>query len=185
MRLRIATQCFLDLLAMLFGFADQRMLLRMEPRELLRLLMKGRGLNTTSLCNACGAKQPQIHRFLSGTAREPRRSTLAPVAAYFGIPVDSLCNEDSAQKAAQSLGLLGCEVSATAANKLLAASKPPQQQPIDPDDVIERLGMLLAQVPTQYRASVADTLAIYAKEGGADFYRPALVAILGKRRNAA
>jgi hypothetical protein len=35
-------------------------------------------------------KQPQIFKFLEGIAREPKRSTLAPVAEHYGIPIDAL-----------------------------------------------------------------------------------------------
>lgn len=70
----------------------------MKPRELLRNLMNLEGLNPTSLARRTGdrTKQPQIHRFLTGEAREPKRSTLQPVADYFHIPVDALFDEQVA-----------------------------------------------------------------------------------------
>lgn len=64
----------------------------MEPRELLRKLMERDGLNPNSLAKKTNGrtKQPQIFRFLSGEAKEPKRSTLEPVAEVFGIEVDAL-----------------------------------------------------------------------------------------------
>ena len=63
----------------------------MDPRKLMQDLMKAEGLNPNSLSAATKnkTKQPQIHRFISGVSKEPKRSTLAPVAGYFGVPVEA------------------------------------------------------------------------------------------------
>jgi transcriptional regulator with XRE-family HTH domain len=81
--------------------------LGMDPRELLRLLMAERGLNSNSLSRATGnaTKQPQIHRFLTGEAREPKRSTLAPIAEVLGVPVDCFFSEDAAEQVAAERNL--------------------------------------------------------------------------------
>lgn len=75
----------------------------MEPRELLRQLMKAHGLNSNSLAAKTNGKtkQPQIHRFLSGEAKEPKRSTLEPIALYFKIPVDALFDKRIASEVAR------------------------------------------------------------------------------------
>lgn len=143
--------------------------------------MEKRGLNPNSLAKASGAKQPQIHRFLTGVSREPRRSTLEPVAAYFGIPVEALFSEGAALDAATELGL-------DLSGKLVGAEPVATHraaQPIGPEVVVEQLGLLLAQVPTQYRGSVAETLAIYAREGGSEYFKPAVIAVLGNHKIAA
>jgi len=78
----------------------------MTGRRLLQLLLKQRGLNPNSLSAALGgeSKQPQIQKFLAGTSREPRRSTLAPIARYFGLPVEAFYDEDLAQLIADQNG---------------------------------------------------------------------------------
>lgn len=83
--------------------------LGMEPRQLLQLLMDGAGLNPNALARATRGrtKQPQIHRFLTGEAREPKRSTLAPVAEHFGVPVDAFYDEKVADAVARERSLGG------------------------------------------------------------------------------
>lgn len=49
--------------------------------------------------------QPQIHKFLTGTAKEPRRPTLEPLAAHFGVPVEAFYDPAAAARAAAALGL--------------------------------------------------------------------------------
>lgn len=72
----------------------------MEPRELLRRLMDIEGLNPNSLAAKTNGrtKQPQIHRFLSGTVGEPKRSTWQPVANFFGISVEAFFDHAIADK---------------------------------------------------------------------------------------
>lgn len=72
----------------------------MITRKLLRKLMDGAGLNPNSLAKATGGrtKQPQIFRFLSNTSMEPKRSTLLPVAEYFGISVEAFFDEELAEQ---------------------------------------------------------------------------------------
>lgn len=71
----------------------------MDPREFLRLLMDRRGENPHALAAAVknATKQPQIHKFLAGIAKEPRRTTLQPVADYYGISVDAFYDPEKAQ----------------------------------------------------------------------------------------
>lgn len=59
-------------------------------------LMERAGLNPTSLSRATGVPQPSIHRVVSGDSLEPKRATLEPLAAYFGVSVDWLIEGDSA-----------------------------------------------------------------------------------------
>lgn len=90
----------------------------MNPRTLLQQLMDRDGLNTSSLAALLNnaTKQSQIHRYLSGEAKEPRRSTLAPIAAHFRIPLDALYDPSVAEMTAtqKQLDVLGMEKSKAA-----------------------------------------------------------------------
>ncbi len=79
----------------------------MEPRQLLQALMDRDGDNANSLSiKLKGAvKQPQIHKYLKGTAKEPKRSTLLPLAEHYDIPVDAFYDGSVATAAAQRLRL--------------------------------------------------------------------------------
>jgi transcriptional regulator with XRE-family HTH domain len=70
----------------------------MDPRDLLRRLMAAQNLNPNSLSARVNnrTKQSQIHRFLNGDAKEPRRSTLQPIADFFGITIEAFFDERAA-----------------------------------------------------------------------------------------
>lgn len=97
----------------------------MDPRALLQQLMDRDGLNSNSLAARLenATTQPQIHKFLAGKAREPRRSTLAPVARYFRIPLDALYDANLADLAAKQKQLPGAE---TKTNHPLINTEPAQ-----------------------------------------------------------
>ena len=80
----------------------------MEPRELLRALMSRAGDNPNSLAAAIRdpSKQGQIWRFLQGQTKEPRATTLDPIAARYGVPVEAFRSWDAASRVAEELGLL-------------------------------------------------------------------------------
>jgi len=77
----------------------------MEPRQLLQWLLDQHGDNSNSLAAKLkgATKQPQIHKFLSGKAKQPRHSTLEPIARYYNIPVESLYSEDEADRVFERL----------------------------------------------------------------------------------
>lgn len=79
----------------------------MEPRELLQALMDRAGDNPHSLAAKLKRPtlQPQLHRFLVGTSKEPRRSTLQPVAVHYDIPLDALYDSLQADQVARRLRL--------------------------------------------------------------------------------
>ena len=87
------------------------MISKMEPRELLQLLMDRDELNSSSLAVRINhaTTQPQIHKFLSGKAKEPKRSTLAPIAMHFRIPLDALYDSATAEEIAKQKKLVGLE----------------------------------------------------------------------------
>lgn len=80
----------------------------MRGRDLLKLLLIHHRMNPNQLATALHGKvgQPQIHKFLKGDAKEPRRTTLAPIAAYFRAPLDAFYDESVAWDYALSQGLL-------------------------------------------------------------------------------
>ncbi|ANN66454.1 helix-turn-helix domain-containing protein [Bordetella bronchialis] len=65
----------------------------MDARALLKALMDKTGDTQNSLAQKTKVPQPTIHRFLSGTAKEPRLSTFEPIAKYFGIPVEAFVSD--------------------------------------------------------------------------------------------
>lgn len=71
----------------------------MEPRKLLKELMRRSGDNSNSLAVKLRGQttQPQIYKIVEGKVREPRRSTLQPIADHYGVPVDAFYIEELAQ----------------------------------------------------------------------------------------
>lgn len=71
----------------------------MNTRTLLGRLMAIYGDNPNSLAmklQAKGVKQPQIYKFHTGQTKEPRRSTLTPVADFYKVPIEAFFNEELA-----------------------------------------------------------------------------------------
>lgn len=79
----------------------------MEPRALLAALMARNGENPNSLSAKLNNKvtQPQLHRFVRGTSKEPRRSTLQPVAEHYDVPLDAFYDPTIAEQVARRLRL--------------------------------------------------------------------------------
>lgn len=77
----------------------------MEPRLLLQWLLDRDNDNSNSLAAKLknATTQPQIHKFLTGKAKQPRHLTLEPVARHYGIPVDAFYNEEAADQAMAKL----------------------------------------------------------------------------------
>ena len=109
------------------------MMLKMEPRELLQQLMDRDGLNSSSLAARLGnaTTQPQIHKFLSGKAKEPKRSTLAPIATHFRIPLDALYDPAVAELAAKQ-------------KQLIATGEPPVPANVQASPKLSQNAMALA-----------------------------------------
>ncbi len=59
----------------------------MTPQEVLSALMEEHGENPHSLAAKTGVSQPSIRRVLLGLTREPRQSTLQPIADFFNVDV--------------------------------------------------------------------------------------------------
>lgn len=61
----------------------------------IEYLMAERGLNPYSLANAApGVNQPTLFRILSGESKDPRTSTLQPIADFFWVSVEDLRHKD-------------------------------------------------------------------------------------------
>jgi len=58
-------------------------------KELARLMAK-EGISQSGLSRATGVPQPTINRILSQVTQDPRRDSMAALASYFGVPIDSL-----------------------------------------------------------------------------------------------
>lgn len=79
----------------------------MDARELLRLLMAEDGDNPHSLAKKLNnrVKQPQLWKFLEGMAKEPRVSSMQPLADHYKIPVQAFYDPRIADEvAAQRFG---------------------------------------------------------------------------------
>ena len=66
-------------------------------KELARLMAK-EGISQSGLSRATGVPQPTINRILSQVTQDPRRDSMAAVADYFGVPIDSLYANGAANK---------------------------------------------------------------------------------------
>ena len=73
----------------------------MQTRRLLRELLYRSGLKANDLAIRLagdGVTQSAISRFMTGKTVEPRRSSLAPIARYFGIDVDAFFDDELASE---------------------------------------------------------------------------------------
>lgn len=125
----------------------------MDPRELLRRLLDASGLNPNSLAAATRGrtKQPQIHRFLTGVAKEPKRSTWEPVASYFHVPVDAFFDSQAADAA--WLEYAGRSEPAAAAPARATVVR--ERDPLSVGDALNVVLSALRQLPRDARANLA------------------------------
>lgn len=158
----------------------------MKGRELLKLLLDKRGLTANALSKALkgATKQPQIQKFLSGTATEPRRSTLSPVAAFFDVPIDAFYDEFLADKVAYQLGLV--EATDIDANALLASGTvaresaapipfPPAPIPSNLREALRLLRTALAHEPPGVRRSVVAIMSDLADRAEDDHFSDQMI----------
>lgn len=173
----------------------------MKGRELLQLLLTKRGLTANSLSRALKGEttQPQIHKFLTGVALEPRRSTLTPVARFFDIPLDAFYDEFIADKVAHQLGLVDAMEISTEALASMGSSvqeaRPPIPFPAPPAnapslrEALRAIRRALAHEPTGVRRSVAAIVADLAEraedEAFGDQMIERIMGALGRQGNDA
>lgn len=78
-----------------------------KPYELVGALMYRDGITTSALAREVKRPklQPQIHRLRAGKVKNPRYSTIEPLAAHWGVPVEAFWDEAVATKVAKQLAL--------------------------------------------------------------------------------
>lgn len=59
-----------------------------------KLMEQHKIASVAELANLCGMHQPTLHRIMSGESKEPRDSSLQPLAAYFRVTVAQLKGAD-------------------------------------------------------------------------------------------
>lgn len=61
----------------------------------LRGLLQREGLSENALSERTGVPQPTINRILKGESKDPRDRTVAPLADYFGVPLEVMKRGDA------------------------------------------------------------------------------------------
>ena len=161
----------------------------MNPRQFLQWLLDRNGENTNSLAEKLkgATTQPQIYKYLKGVSKEPKRATLAPVAAYFKIPLDALYSESEADKAHlaivgnAALTLPSLTASATATNHAIAPVQQAQTAingVASLDQGIDSLLAHIGQVSPEKRAAVAGVMTALIQDPDDASMRAALAAML-------
>ena len=104
------------------------------------------------------ALQSYIWKFINGRAKEPRRSSLQPLADHYRVSVEAFYSETKATEVAAERGLLGTPT---------ASLREPDSQPTQPIDVIqaiEVLGAALSAADKATRLAIAPLLSLLAEE---------------------
>lgn len=151
-----------------------------DPRKLLLRLMSQAKLNPNSLSvrTRGRTKQPTIYRYITGEAKEPKRSTLLPVAEVFGVPVEAFFDPKVADDVARERGLLGQAPEPDAAPMLSIADAAEgsgaallqaeaQVRAILEDDAVRQLLIDLADLPPARRSQILDMVHGYAEDARA------------------
>ena len=145
----------------------------MHTSSLLKELLHRSGETAASIARKLanhGVQQPQMSRFINEKTREPKRSTMAPIAEFYGVPVDAFYEEEIAE-------LLLADIASGAfvvkANRRGIAWAPPQSgmAVIDPTGVTaattlpQALDVLTASIkalPMSARKLLSEDLALLA-----------------------
>lgn len=80
----------------------------MKAYELVALLLKAKGLTSSSLARKLGrtSLQSQIYKYIHGQVPSPQMNTARPIAAHLGIPVEAMYDDRLATRVAAELGLV-------------------------------------------------------------------------------
>ena len=70
----------------------------MKLYQHIELLCAERGINITELCRACGVSRSSLTDLKMGRKQSLSAQTLAKIAGYFSVSVDSLLGMEPAQK---------------------------------------------------------------------------------------
>jgi hypothetical protein len=135
----------------------------MDGRQLLKALMAQAGENPNSLADALQARtlQSQIQRFVDGKTKNPRWSTLEPVARHYGLKVEAFLDDESAEAVAIARGLMPGSDGEGAVKMQLGAPPTPIWQAVRPLSVRElviQLGKALAPYDGPARKAVGSLL---------------------------
>lgn len=148
----------------------------MEPRELLQWLLDRDGDNSNSLAAKLknATSQPQIYKYLHGKAVQPRRTTLAPVAKHYGIPIDALYDEEEADRAMAALKNTNKAQQATTTVTDIAS-----RRSVDcVDNALRVLAEAINQLDVDNRDGVAGLLSSFGRNPSAPGTYAALLALL-------
>lgn len=151
-----------------------------DPRKLLLRLMSQAKLNPNSLSvrTRGRTKQPTIYRFITGEAKEPKRSTLLPVAEVLGVPVEAFFDPKVADDVARKRGLLG-DMPDPEVSPMLSVADPAegsgsallqaeaQVRAILEDAAVRQLLIDLADLPPARRSQILDMVHGYAEDARA------------------
>ncbi|MCZ4315147.1 hypothetical protein O4H66_17205 [Comamonadaceae bacterium G21597-S1] len=137
----------------------------MDPKQLLQALMNRDGDNPNSLAAKVRnkTKQPQIHRFLKGEAKEPRRSTLQPLADHYGIPIDAFYDPSIAAQIGANLQA-GKSLNCQGESQLIEPQRKAAQ--IGVAQAVVAIGAALLQVDELTRAQTAPIFDVLTREPG-------------------
>ncbi|QHI99343.1 hypothetical protein GT347_15980 [Xylophilus rhododendri] len=138
----------------------------MDGHFLLKLLLDAEGLNPNSLAaKAEGVHQPTIAKYLNKQVREPRRTSMAPVAKFFGIPVEAFYDPDVADWVASNMNKEARKAGDHRVLWRVADRTPavPAPTPLNPPtrgvrELVLELRALLEPQPAGIRSSVAAIL---------------------------
>jgi transcriptional regulator with XRE-family HTH domain len=135
----------------------------MDGRQLLKALMTAAGENPNSLADALGARtlQSQIARFIDGRTRNPRWSTLEPVARHYGVKVEAFLDDEAAEVVAAARGLLGPNAAASLDTAAASAPTPIRTatKPLSVHELVLQLGKALSGYDLPARKAVGSLLA--------------------------
>ncbi|MEZ2293076.1 hypothetical protein [Variovorax sp. RCC_210] len=140
----------------------------MDGRQLLRALMEEAGDNPNSLADSLKNRslQSQLQRFLDGRTRNPRWSTLEPVARHYGVRVEAFLDDEAAETVGQARGFLGAAPSSSVDR---AASSAPVSirtapRPLTVRELVVQLGAALSAYDLPARKAVGSLLADMAND---------------------
>jgi hypothetical protein len=142
--------------------------LLMDGRQLLKALMAQAGENPNSLADALKSRslQSQIQRFVDGKTRNPRWSTLDPVAKHYGLKVEAFLDDEAAEEVAVARGLLAPEDASHGGKHPTNAPTPIRNapRPLSIHELVLQLGKALIPYDAPARKAVASLLADMAND---------------------
>jgi hypothetical protein len=147
----------------------------MDPKDLVRRLIDAQGETPNSVVHLTRPpmQQSTLHRYLKSNTGETRRKSLAPLAAYFGVPIEAFYDPRVADQVAKEKGL-GDTATVVAARDNTHRGYEAQT----PAAILARLADILRHVPSASRAPIGALLDRWAQAGGAASYQSALETLL-------